>query len=282
MRSRGAKRLIALSLIGAHLLLALTGCDNSNTLDTSKDQAPKLPPAESMQVDLSYFHQTGAGKVVDVTVLTGRNFNNAVIRALVINTVVAAVLALPSLTLAAAASQNPQPQDDGKFHWVYTYQDSGITLKADLAGWIDVASQESVWEMRVSNSASQPPLEDFLWYVGRAALDRSSGYWEIYEITTPDTSNPVLRIDWTFAAANEVTVDITVVKQGVPENGDRVTYVVDKNQRTIRWLDKSRGATVEISWDVQTGAGYLIAPDFNNGEKACWDAQRNDVACPAS
>ncbi len=275
MKSNRLHKGFATVLIAAHL--AMTACQ-TNPLQDSGEQ-PVLPPPESMKMDFSYFMKPGAGKAGGRAV-AGNNFNNAVVRVLIINTVVGAILALPALTLAAAASQKPELQDDGKFHWVYTYQDSNVTLQADLAGWIDVNSKESVWEMRVTNSAAKPPLQNFLWYEGRAALDVSGGYWEFYDAAAADSSTKVLRLDWTFSTPDTVSLEITVVKPGIPENGDRVTYRIQTPIRTVQFFDQSRGTTVEISWNVETGAGYLKAPDYNNGEKACWDEQRNDVPCP--
>ncbi len=269
------RTLLAVILIAAQVLFV--SCQK-NPVESS-DEAPALPPAESMRIDLSFFKQPApAGKALSPEA-GSRNFANAALRVLIINAVVVAVMALPAGTLAAAVSQDPMPQDDGKFHWIYTYEDSTVRLQADLAGWIDRAKQESVWEMYVSNSLSNPPLDHYLWYEGRVKLDRKSGFWDIYDAARPDTAIGVLHIDWEMMAKDSAKLVFTVVKPDVPEKGDSVTYLSEGNTRSITWFDASAGATVEIGWDAATGAGYLIAPDYNNGEKACWDEQRQDVSC---
>jgi hypothetical protein len=48
----------------------------------------------------------------------------------------------------------------------------------------------------------------------------------------------------------------------------------------VTYFDKSENSTLEISWDAATNAGYIIAPNYNNGQKSCWDNQLNDTTCP--
>ena len=40
--------------------------------------------------------------------------------------------------------------------------------------------------------------------------------------------------------------------------------------------------SVEVALNKDTGEGYIIAPNYNNGEKACWDGNQDDVTCPTS
>ncbi|RME00436.1 MAG: hypothetical protein D6814_03500 [Calditrichaeota bacterium] len=278
MKCNRSTKLFAGALILAHVLLI--SCQN-NPVSGKKEQ-PVLPPTESLSIDMSLFDQTpGAGKASQVTP-PGKNFSNAAIRALVINAVVLVILALPAGTLALAVSQQPKLGDDGKFHWTFNYADNGVVLQADLAGWIDVENQQSAWEMRITNSKSNPPLDKFLWYSGRAALDNTSGFWDIYDPTQPNAQVKVLRADWTHPASDKATLDLTVVKPNVQENGDHVSYAADGDTRTMSFFDQSKGTTIEIGWDATTHAGYLIAPDYNGGAKSCWDQFLQDTDCPGS
>ncbi|MDZ7344862.1 MAG: hypothetical protein ONA90_10165 [candidate division KSB1 bacterium] len=273
MRTSLLNKLLVAALIVAPLVLV--SCDKNPTASDS-GKPPKLPPKGSMALDLSLFTDgQGSGKAGAI----GANFTNAAIRVLVINTVVAANLSVPVAVFAVAASQTPTLGSDGKFHWIYSVQHGGQTFAADLAGWLDVPAGQSVWEMYISTSTHQPPLSKFLWYSGRANFDGTSGYWEFFDDKAPASGVKVLRIDWQVAAEDHATLKFRVVKPNVPETGDELTYLVAGPRRTITAFDQSANTTLEITWDAQTGAGYLIAPDYNNGEKACWDEHRNDVAC---
>ena len=276
MRTSLLNKSLTAALIVAHL--ALVSCDKNPT-ESEPGNPPQLPPKESMAIDLSLFtNSQGAAKAGEMQV-AGANFNNAAFRVLVINTVVAASLLVPVAVFAVAASQTPTFGADGKFHWIYSVQHGGQTFEADLAGWLDVPAGQSVWEMYISSPTHQPPLNKFLWYSGRANFDATSGYWEFFDDNTPTAGVKVLRIDWQVAAEDNATLNFRVVKPNVPETGDELTYLVAGAGRTITAFDQSANTTLEITWDAQTGAGYLIAPDYNNGEKACWDANRDDVAC---
>jgi len=38
--------------------------------------------------------------------------------------------------------------------------------------------------------------------------------------------------------------------------------------------------SIQVVWDMISGEGYIIAPNYNNGQKACWDSNQDDIACP--
>jgi hypothetical protein len=163
---------------------------------------------------------------------------------------------------------------------VYSVTDTnGATLRADLAGWIDQEALESRWEMRITAPGNNPRLNNFLWFEGRAKLDNSSGYWEIYDAEKPATSTKVLRTDWQVPSATKATLQFTAIDPASPDTGDQVTYRADGNLRGVTHFDMSDNATVDIAWDETTHAGYIIAPGYNNGQKSCWDALLNDVTC---
>ncbi|MDZ7267889.1 MAG: hypothetical protein ONB48_10705 [candidate division KSB1 bacterium] len=237
---------------------------------------PALPPTNSMSVDLSTFQgnlpKTGA---------IGRNFLTAQLTVATINLAVLVHMSVPVLTFAAAASQTPVLKDDAKWHWIYSVSQSGQQFQADLAGWIDEDARAVRWEMRITTNAGGLQLNRFLWYTGRAELNNVSGEWTIYDHTQPNASVAVVNITWNYeSAASKGSLQFTVVKPGVPENGDTLTYTSNGSQRSVEYFDKSENTRLTIAWDAVTRAGYIIAPNYNNGQKACWDSQLNDTVCP--
>lgn len=271
-----ARASLALALVAA---LAVSCSDSAD-----EPEVPPLPPLASMELDLALFDGEAQASpevtsVLDATAATQQNFAAAALRVAVINGTVALVMAVPVATFAAAVSTSPVLGDDGRYHWVYTVQHGGQTFAADLAGFLDHGSQESVWEMRLSVSGPSVVVEDFLWYDGRAAFGHGSGRWRIYDPSRPSTHTELLRVDWTRASEQEATLVFNNVAPGAQGSGDRLTYETSGEERTITFLDQSEGTTLEIGWSAVTSEGYLIAPLHNNGEKACWDAQREDVPC---
>ncbi|MFQ5628488.1 MAG: hypothetical protein ACE5I1_06990 [bacterium] len=269
-------KLLSIAIILAHL--SLIGCEN-NPSEPENAQQPELPPLSSMKIDLNLFNGTAnAAKAADVNT-PGANFNNAALRVLLINATVTLVVVVPVATFAAAVSQQPKLEADGKWHWVFNVTNNGKNYQADLAGTLDLINAESVWEMRITAPNNDPALNDFLWYKGRAKLDNTSGEWHVYDHLQPNDGIETLQINWSHPSETEATLEFTIVKPAIPENGDVLTYHVKDNDRSIKLFDNSKNATIEIFWDAITGAGYLIDPNYKSGEKSCWDALKNDTTC---
>ena len=135
-----------------------------------------------MQLDLSAFTSPGGfAKAAGTESAVGLNFITARTTVALINASVTLVLSIPVYVLAAALTQEPVLNpDDGKFHWIIA--DGNQTFQADLAGWVDQDELESRWEMRLTATGNNPPLNNFLWFEGRAKLDNSSGFWDFYAI----------------------------------------------------------------------------------------------------
>jgi len=258
----------------------LAACEKNPT--ESKSPKPDLPPQSSMTIDLQMFSSNaGLSKTGADQTAIGKNFVAARLTVGAINLAVLAHMSVPVLTFGAALSQQPALKDDGKWHWVYSVSNNaGQQFQADLAGWIDVSAQVSRWEMRITTSGLGAALNNFLWYTGSAALKNGSGQWDIYDSAQPNSSIKVVHIDWDHPSADKATLKFTVVKPQVPENGDMLTYKADGNNRMVTYFDQSANSTLEISWDAATHAGYIIAPNYNNGQKSCWDNQLNDTSCP--
>jgi hypothetical protein len=230
-----------------------------------------------MSGDFSIFGSPGAqaAELSAGASLSSLNFANAAVRVLAAQVATVVVLAVPVATFAAAANSTPTFEDDHRWHWRFTTVQGGHTYTAHLTG----AVQNSLvaWEMRITSPTHTPPLEEFVWYGGQGQLDRSSGRWTFYDPATPGASVEVLRIDWTHMSATEHAWEATALA-GVAD-GDVFTASVDGDDRMITYLDASEGESVEIYWNASDGSGHLIAPHYNGGVKACWDASQQDVVC---
>jgi hypothetical protein len=269
---RNGKQLWGGRGIGVLVLLPalLSACKDSTEPDNGTP--PVLPPVASMQVDLSFFAQAGGAAEV-ASGAVGLNWAAAALRVGVANLAVSLVLAVPAATWAAAGSQTPTVEE-GKWHWRFNAQQGGVTHAAHVTGYLD--GSESVWEMRITNTALG--LNEFLWYDGRAALDGAAGSWSFHDAAT-GSATEAGRIDWTHASNTSWRVDFTDTNSASPGAGDVLRYESSGTARNVSFVDVSTGETVEIGWDSVTKAGWLIAPAYNNGLKACWDASLNDAAC---
>ena len=182
---------------------------------------------------------------------------------------------MPVATFAAAANSTPTFEDDNRWHWRFTTVQGGQTYTAHLSG--TVQGNTVVWDMRITSPTHAPPLDEFVWYGGQGHLDRTSGTWTFYDPATPGSANAVLRIDWTHASATEHGWEATALAGAA--DGDVFTASVDGDDRMVTYLDTSEQDFMEIYWNTADGSGYLIAPHYNGGVKACWDANQQDAAC---
>ncbi len=140
-----------------------------------------------------------------------------------------------------------------------------------------VQGNDVVWDMRITSPTHAPPLDEFVWYAGQGRVDRSSGRWTFYDPITPSASTALLRIDWTHVSQTDNGWMATAL--GGPASGDVFSASVGGDDRLITYSDASEQTLVEIYWSAADGSGYLIAPNYNGGVKACWDASQQDVAC---
>ncbi|MBN2090887.1 hypothetical protein JW964_14835 [candidate division KSB1 bacterium] len=267
-------RFVIVSLI--ILSFVLVSCSEKDPV--APTESPVLPPAESMKIDVSFFQKSGLAKTSEMA--TKNNFLNASLRVAFVNTAVVLTMSIPTAVFAAAASTPPVWNDnDKKFHWIYTVNYNQLTFKADLAGSLDSQAGEAVWEMYITSNATKPTLDNFLWYEGRSKLGNKSGWWLIYDYTKPTEKKSVFRLDWSIKDTESTVVFKNVLAGNEGEN-DVLTYWANATERKVTYFDNSKQETAEVYWEIAKGTGYVLAPDYNNGQKACWDENQNDVACP--
>jgi hypothetical protein len=230
-----------------------------------------------MSGDFSIFGTPGAQQAEFSPELSSSslNFANAAVRVLAAQVATVVVLAVPVATFAAAANSTPTFEDDDRWHWRFTTVQGGYTYMAHLSG--AVQGNTVLWDMRITSPTPAPPLDEFVWYGGQGLLDRTSGTWTFYDPATPASSTAVLRIDWTHVSATDHGWEATALTGAA--SGDVFNTDVDGNHRMITYLDASEQEFMEIYWNAADGSGYLIAPHYNGGVKACWDADQQDVVC---
>lgn len=268
------------------LLLATAACDTDTGTQPGDDPGPQpdLPTQTSMNVDFGLFASGGgaglasAADDIDLTAAAASsqlNFGTAALTVVVAQAVTALHLAVPAAVFGAAANNTPSFEDDGRWHWRYTASHQGQLWTAHLSGAVD--GNQVGWDMRITAPQSNPPLDEFLWYGGTSRTDGTSGTWRFNDPLSPAGSNEVVRIDWTHLSADDHSVTITVT--GGENVGDVLVAEHTGDERFVTWTDASQGNTVEIWWNVATGVGYIIAPNFRGGVQSCWDENQTDVAC---
>ena len=265
------------------LLVQVIGCsEDADELDADGSDvsgAPPLPPDESMAVDLSLFEENVMGAPSNA-MLTMRNFAYAATAASTVSSAVVAGVTPPAALFAAARLTTPVEQDDGSWVWDFSVKISGVTFAASLTGVEKLNKNQ--WTMKVSTNAPLRPAKDFIWYTGESTLKSVSGSWQFFDLQTPDEQNSTVNIDWSADIISEeanLTLRNVDTRDDSKYAGDVLQYNVSREIASMAFEDVSENEIWEIIWNIETGTGSVTTPGYNNGEKACWDANKKDVTC---
>jgi hypothetical protein len=264
-------RLALASLVPGAFILA--GCGDDSSTNNGED-APPLPPAESMEFDFGAF---------DEPRLSGdcQHFHwfQAAGRVTLINLQVAEWVRAPSLVFAAALAQDPVLQPDESYLWSYTWDDPETTVTPDytvrLTGRLEGVHVD--WELRVSAPGAEPPLENATWFYGQSSIQEASGFWVFIDVSV-ESRPEVARITWDLEGT-ERSLAFESIHEQDDNFGDRLTYDANGSSRAVLFFDASDNMNWNISWDRETRAGSLMVPDYNAGDEACWDTLLCDVVC---
>lgn len=252
-----------------------SGCGESPTGDDNTP--PAVPPQGTMYVDFSFFKTNPTDHPIQPdAALIKLNFLTAFAVVTFFNAAVLIGLSIPAAATAAALSVEPTFESDAKFHWNFTYPETNPTLTLELTARVLPATVE--WEMRVTSVA--PALNDFLWYDGVSDLDGQSGTWQFYNLNQPTQNVETVFIEWEFVADDDHTLTFTNVHQGAQGFGDVLQYQVADEDVSMIFYQAANDDSVHVNWNMTTGEGFIIAPEYQDGQKACWDSTQNDVECP--
>jgi len=274
------------------LVIGTAGCGQDAVTDPDDGQlsgAPALPSVtRTMQVDLDFFGiaepsldaqslETGkpSGNLEQYATSANRaNFINAFVRAVYATLITYDALEEPIAAFALAIHSVPQPQDDGSYLWTYIFVDESVEYSVFLYG-TPMAGDRAAWRLEVSSNDPGQPLDHFVWFDGETG--EISGFWQFYEPIDPSNGVPVVRVDFLDGVV-EHRLTITVNGVGHEDEGDILDFRETEFTGAIEFTDASAGETALVEWHAD-GTGFLMAPDYNNGEKSCWDEHQRDTEC---
>jgi len=253
------------------VLLTISCTDNPATIS---EKPPQLPPVNSMEMDFSNFQHkqksTGANN------LSTDNFTRASGAALLMKGIVGLNLAIPKLLLKAAQNADAQLNDASKWEWNYSKTSDSNTYSVRLVASRN-GNDKVNWEFYVTST--NLGLEDQLFFSGTTNTDGTSGIWTYYSLQNTNSQEVVSQINWTVNGSNDVSLKLEVKSDRNNHQGDFIEYTFDGTLKTATYYDASSGETTKIQINVNTHAGYISSPNYNSGEKACWDSNYQDTTC---
>ncbi|MCW9705992.1 hypothetical protein [Fodinibius salsisoli] len=254
-------------------VLLFNACSDDPASSVNQEP-PALPPISSLEIEFSTL--LGAEEPQKATTQAIDYYIQAVYRAGSLEGIVESNLAKPRALLSAAEDTVAELNDDQQWEWSYQTSADSIQYQARLIGQRITANTVS-WSLFVSSESST--LNDKLFLSGTVRQDGKRGNWTINSLSSTESNNtPLAELSWEFdeQEANQIRLDI-ISGNGTP--GSYIQYTTEAPLKTVEYLNAGTADTTITQWNVDTRAGYLITPDVNEGNKACWDETLENVSC---
>lgn len=266
---------LSLLILLAVSLLLFSCQDSTNSLD---EQPPQLPPAESMNMDFSVFDENTDATSANLTANNESysHFLNAAIRAMVMKGVVNTNLAIPKTLLKAAENVEPELTDNGEWTWSYTSDANNTNFEIRL---VATSSSDGLvnWQMYVTNSELN--IENSLFFEGEVTEDGSTGNWTYYALLGDEAGSEVSQTTWSIESEEQVDLRLEVLTDRNGNTGDYIEYSFNSPVKLATYYNAGEDQTTEIEWNSETFEGSIIAPNYNNGEQACWNSNFQNIEC---
>lgn len=266
------KRLSLLSIACFLSILFLTSCSD-DPASSANNEPPTLPPASSMEVEFSSL--LGAQQPQKTTTQAIDYYIQAVYRAGSLEGIIEDNISRPKALLSAAEDTVAVLNDNQQWQWSYQTVVDSTEYQTRLVGE-RITANTVKWSLFVTDEEEE--LNNKLFFSGTATQDGESGSWTINSLSSSKNPEAVAELNWEFSAeaADQLTVDI-LSENGAPES--HIEYTSEMDTKTVKYLRAGDTDTTTTHWNVDTRAGYLITPEVNRGNKACWDETLENVSC---
>lgn len=256
-------------VILALFTLLFSSCDLAST----DEEAPTPIASSVFEINTSFFTAQAASKQA------GPNFTSAAVRVVPVSIVLAAHLAIPALVTGAALQAEPTFEEN-LWTWESMVVHAPTSQAVDFTLTANPLGNNTDWTMNLTyyDPGTQQTYEDFDLYTAQTRNGGSEGSWGLFYLLDGVRTN-VLNATFVNSNATQKTVTFSIPINAENNPGDSVTYDVVESTRVFTWNRVGGGETL-VAWNVASGEGSIIDPNYNNGEPACWDATQADTPCP--
>jgi len=254
------------------MALALSACDSTTAGGGgSDDVAPTLIPPAAFSIDDDSFPEQS------VQSFQGSNHTQAFARVAIVNLAIGIHLIIPAAATNAATQVQPIVEN-GTWVWENTVpvDDQPVTFR--LEGTPD--GSEIDWRMILASATiSGQDYTHFVLYTATSSIDGTSSSWSLYYNIEGQGRTRVLDADYLQTGEQrELTFSIPESNPNEGARGDSVTYTSDGNDRVFDYME-SPTRNHFIEWNAVTAVGSITAWDWNDGTRACWDSNLDNVPC---
>ena len=254
------------------VLFLIVSCKDDPSSVT--EEPPTVPPATSMEISFSALESNK--EMNRAKQKSAENFTRAALTALVMKGIVELNLVIPRTLLAAANNTEAALNQNEEWEWSFSKTARDTTYEVRLLA--SRTEQDSVdWSFYITNPNLD--LDEQLFFDGTTNTEGTSGVWGYYSLQNTSSQEQVSRLNWTVNASDDIELRLEVISDRYDNQGDYIDYMYKDSLKTAVYYDRSDDQQTEIQFNVNTRAGYIIAPNYNNGEKACWDENLQNIPC---
>jgi hypothetical protein len=247
-----------------------------SSCESEPDVMP-LPPAASLDINLSQFPSAAADTATTKSFPSIRNWLYSSLTVLSWNTVLAANIAIPVAAYAEAFNHTPVYLQNNQWEWSYSTTIMDKTYDARLLG-ARIDNETYSMEMFLSQGEA---YTDFKWFEGIIRYDHTEVNWTISH--SPATPVAYLEVDYEKDfETDQSNIVYTVIDAENALFGSYIEFGKDTSRVFDAYYNISRNDTLtNIQWNVQTNAGRVKNNQFfGDALWHCWDSQLMDVECP--
>lgn len=194
------------------------------------------------------------------------------------NAAIVTAATMPAFAFSGAAFTSPVEQADGSWNWNYS-----LTYFANAAFDLQLNGKKVddhvEWTMLVTTVGLTSNVTNAVWFAGESNSDNSEGFWNIYDTQAPQAGTDQVHIDWTQSAADARSSVWQNNWEGSKNYGSRLTYTEVGNDAVVEYRDAETGDESTVAWNLDSTSGSVVAPAYNNGSVACWDAGHQNQSC---
>ena len=261
------------------VLIFIFSCSDSSSIDPNPESVPQVPSVKSMEVDLSIFasdqpdsnatenqanYEAAASSISNIRAVINRNIN----------------LALNLFEQADTAQA--EKVSEGKWQWKFTSKqgdgDVKLNYKVRLVA-LQQANEELKWDFYLTSPVQ--PGGEMHYITGLSNNAVTKGTWTYHSFgRAGQPSHEMAELDWKIDESKNLNMQLQLLADNNFKDS-QMNYQTDGAVRRIVLAPSEAGETT-IEFNAETNAGFIITPEYNNGEKACWNSNFENTACPES
>lgn len=255
----------------------MVSCSDSSTNSGKLDQPPQVPSGKTMMVDMSIFTSE---RPDSNSALDRENYERAAESIDQIQTIMKRNVMLSINLFENADTSDAEEIDEGQWQWTYDAKAGGgdkPSLNYEIRLVASQAENDQLeWKLFLSSPALPSGNQELRVLEGISNREVTQGTWTYFMARPEQPEREVAELEWEIDEDNDIDMGLKLHVGNL--SGSAMNYETEGAIRTIKLNpDDSQETTIEFNTD--THEGFIEAPDYNSGEKACWDSNFEDASC---